>query len=130
VELVTDVAEDIGEAHTDEVRLRQMVTNLLSNAIKFTETGEICARARRDDASLVISVTDTGQGISPEALPTIFDEYRQDKGRSTSSVQKGTGLGLSITKKFSELLGGHVRVESRIGEGTTFTITVPMDYEA
>ena len=137
VALLTDVEEGVGEANTDDVRLRQMVTNLLSNATKFTETGEIrvsvtCEPTNQSFSgeALVISISDTGQGISPESLPTIFEEYRQDKGRSDSSVQKGTGLGLSITKKFSELLGGNVRVQSKMGEGTTFTITIPATYVA
>ena len=137
VTLLTDVKEGVGEVNTDNVRLRQMVTNLLSNASKFTERGEIRVSVACEPTNpsfsgeaLVISVSDTGQGISPEALPTIFDEYRQDEGRSDSSVQKGTGLGLSITKKFSELLGGNVRVQSKMGEGTTFTITIPATYAA
>ncbi len=89
VTLRQDVADDLSEANTDKARLQQM----LSNAIKFT---------------------DTGKGIPAEELPTIFDEYRQAEG-SESSVQKGTGLGLSITKKFAELLGGSIGVESEVG---------------
>ena len=77
---------------------------------------------------LVISVSDTGKGIPVEELPTIFDEYRQAEG-SESSVQKGTGLGLSITKKFAELLGGSIGVESEVGKGSTFTLRVPADYQ-
>ena len=77
---------------------------------------------------LVISVSDTGKGIPADELPTIFDEYRQAEG-SESSVQKGTGLGLSITKKFAELLGGSIGVESEVGKGSTFTVRVPVEYQ-
>ena len=73
---------------------------------------------------LVIAVSDTGKGIPAEELATIFDEYRQVKG-SESSVQKGTGLGLSITKKFAELLGGTISVESETGKGSVFTVRIP-----
>ena len=153
VELRKDVADDIGEANTDKARLQQMVINLLSNAIKFTDSGSVTVSAIRepgtenrktqgstpdhgsrptDDGSsvsdLVISVSDTGKGIPTEELPTIFDEYRQAEG-SESRVQKGTGLGLSITRKFAELLGGSIRVESEVGKGSTFTITIPTTYE-
>ena len=153
VELRHDVADDIGEANTDKARLQQMIINLLSNAIKFTEAGTVTVTARRQQAegssekenltgashvspthdsrptthALVVSVSDTGKGIPADELPTIFDEYRQAEG-SESSVQKGTGLGLSITKKFAELLGGTIGVESEVGKGSTFTVRVPVDY--
>ena len=75
-------------------------------------------------------MSDTGKGIPEDELPTLFDEYRQVEGQSESEVQKGTGLGLSITKKFVELLGGTIAVESEVGKGTTFTITIPSTYES
>jgi len=143
VELKQEVAEV--EANTDKARVQQMVINLLSNAIKFTDEGAVTVKAftsERESRSvspagrgesgrniLVISVNDTGKGIPAEELPTLFDEYRQVKGESESSVQKGTGLGLSITKKFAELLGGSIGVESEVGKGTTFTILIPATYE-
>ena len=80
------------------------------------------------DGHLLVSVTDAGKGIPADELPTIFDEYRQAEG-SESTVQKGTGLGLSITKKFAELLGGTIGVESEVGRGSTFTLRVPADYK-
>ena len=159
VELRQDVADDIGEANTDKARLQQMVINLLSNAIKFTENGMVTVTAQREQGGgrrkkenltdsvrispdhgqrtpansssaidLIISVSDTGKGIPADELPTIFDEYRQAEG-SESSVQKGTGLGLSITKKFAELLGGTIGVESEVGKGSTFTVRVPVMYK-
>ena len=126
VRLVQDVADDIGEANTDRARVQQMVINLLSNAIKFTKTGMVTVTAARGQGAgsggedLVIAVSDTGKGIPEDELPTLFDEYRQVEGQSDSDVQKGTGLGLSITKKFAELLGGTIAVESEVGTGTTF----------
>jgi signal transduction histidine kinase len=77
---------------------------------------------------LEIGVSDTGKGISEDELPTIFDEYRQVKGQGESDVQKGTGLVLSITRKFAELLGGNISVESEVGEGSTFTVRIPTTY--
>ena len=137
VDLHNDVTTDIGEAHTDRARVQQMVINLLSNAIKFADEGRVTVRAERGSGGgesgrkdLVISVSDTGKGIPPEELPTLFDEYRQVSGQSDSDVQKGTGLGLSITKKFAELLGGSIGVESEIGKGSTFTVTIPSSYPA
>ena len=78
---------------------------------------------------LIITVSDTGKGIPADELATLFDEYRQVEGQSESTVQKGTGLGLSISKRFAELLGGTIDVESEIGQGSTFTISIPAVYE-
>ncbi len=84
--------------------------------------------AAQVDGQLVIAVSDTGKGITADELPAIFDEYRQAEG-SESAVQKGTGLGLSITKKFAELLGGSIGVESEVGKGSTFTVRVSVNYK-
>ena len=157
VELRHRIEGEIGGAHTDRARLHQMVINLLSNAIKFTDVGSVVVTARSkqgevsrekgnqatispaspadgsrptDNGDLVIAVTDTGQGIPEDEIATLFDEYRQVSGQSDSDVQKGTGLGLSITKKFAELLGGSIAVESEIGKSTTFTITIPSTYDS
>ena len=127
VELRQDITDNL-VANTDQARLQQMIINLLSNAIKFTDAGSVTVTATQSDGQLVVSVTDTGKGIPADELPTIFDEYRQAVG-SESSVQKGTGLGLSITKKFAELLGGSISMESEVGTGSTFTVRVPMAYE-
>ena len=137
VELRHDIPDDIGQAHTDQQRLSQMLINLLSNAIKFTEVGSVTvsASAERENGrgesgrdSLVVTVSDTGRGIPESELPTLFDEYQQVRGQSESAVQRGTGLGLSITKRFVELLGGTIAVESEAGAGSTFTITLPLSY--
>ena len=128
VTLSAEVEEGIGEAHTDEARLRQMLINLTSNAIKFTDSGRVTVKARQDDGYVELSVSDTGKGIPEDELPTIFDEYRQVEG--SDREHKGTGLGLSITKQFAELLGGSIGVESEVGKGSTFTVRVPVIYKA
>ena len=135
VDLRFEVADGVGEAQTDEARLRQMLINLTSNAIKFTDSGTVKVVAgvhggrEQGGEELVIRVTDTGKGIPADELSTIFDEYRQVKGQSEAEVQRGTGLGLSITRRFAELLGGSVEVASIVGEGSTFSIRIPAEFE-
>ncbi|MDA0747426.1 MAG: HAMP domain-containing sensor histidine kinase, partial [bacterium] len=121
-----EVAEGVGEAHTDPAKLRQVVINLLSNALKFTEAGEVSVRVTRAEEVLVLAVSDTGAGIPPEMLEAIFEEFRQVEGANRE--HKGTGLGLSITKKLVELLGGTVSVESEAWKGSIFTVKVPAVY--
>jgi signal transduction histidine kinase len=113
-------------AHADSHRIRQVAINLVSNALKFTEKGGITIRCKQliDQEMLYISVTDTGIGLSPAALNYIFDAFRQADG-STTRKFGGTGLGLTIAKKLIELQGGEIAVESMLGEGTTFSFTVP-----
>ncbi|MBI4553472.1 MAG: response regulator [Candidatus Latescibacteria bacterium] len=128
VRLTQEIADDVGSAHTDEARLKQIIINLLSNALKFTESGSVTVRVTHDEAALLaIAVADTGIGMPPEALEYIFEEFRQVDG-STTRRYGGTGLGLSITKKLTELLGGTITVESEVGTGSTFTVRVPMRY--
>ena len=126
VTLVHDVSDGVGEARTDKGRVHQIVTNLLSNAIKFTDQGEIAVRVSKVDEQLVVSVSDTGSGIPPDALETIFEEFQQVKG--SDPQHKGTGLGLPICKGFAELLGGSIRVESEVGRGSIFTVRIPVLY--
>jgi len=126
VKLGYDASDDIGEADTDQARVRQIVINLLSNAVKFTEQGEVAMRATRESDSVVISVSDTGPGIPADALDMIFEEFQQVKG--SDPQHKGTGLGLPITKGFAELLGGSISVQSEVGRGSTFTVRIPMVY--
>ena len=131
VQLRHEIAENVAEAQTDEDGLRQIVLNLLSNAIRFTEVGEIVVRVSLEkqptsEERLVIAVADTGVGIAAEGLGRIFDEFEQLAG--SNHQQKGTGLGLPIAKRWAELLGGSIAVESTIGKGSTFTVTVPIVY--
>ncbi|MFC4004753.1 HAMP domain-containing protein [Prauserella oleivorans] len=115
--------------HTDEQRLRQVLRNLLSNAVKFTERGRVELRVRSVDdgePSVAFAVRDTGIGIAEEQLPAIFDAFQQADG-TTSRGYGGTGLGLSISRQVANLLGGELTAESVLGEGSTFTLTVPVD---
>jgi signal transduction histidine kinase len=126
VKLLTVIAPDIPPLKTDRDKLKQSVLNLLSNAAKFTEQGEIKVAAWRDDGLLKLTVSDTGIGMKQEALQYIFDEFRQADMSSTRKYG-GTGLGLAIVKKFILLMGGEIVVESEIGQGSKFTITLPME---
>ena len=110
----------------DERKVKQVVLNLLSNAVKFTpEGGRISLTAVRRDSSVEIAVTDTGIGIAPEDQAAIFEEFRQ-VGSDETRKQEGTGLGLTLAKKFVELHGGRIWVESKLGTGSTFTFTLPV----
>jgi signal transduction histidine kinase len=108
----------------DERKIRQVVLNLLSNAIKFTpEGGRIEIRAVAGDEAVAVSVADTGVGIAPEDQQAIFEEFRQ-VGTASKKVE-GTGLGLALSRKFVELHGGRIWVQSQVGSGSTFTFTIP-----
>jgi signal transduction histidine kinase len=99
--------------------------NLLSNALKFTrEGGRITVAAARENGSMVVAVSDTGVGIRPEDQEIIFEEFRQSDNDFTKKAE-GTGLGLALTRKFVELHGGTIRVESAEGRGSIFTFTLP-----
>jgi signal transduction histidine kinase len=119
------VDERLGRVQGDERKIRQVLLNLLSNAIKFTpEGGRIEVRAKPVNGSVELVVTDTGVGIAPEDQEAIFEEFRQ-VGTADKKVE-GTGLGLALSRKFIELHGGHIRVQSQIGDGSTFAFTVPV----
>ena len=106
-------------------RSSRFLLNLLSNAVKFTpEGGRIGINARQADGAVEISVNDTGVGIAPEDQPKIFEEFRQVGSDYTHKVE-GTGLGLTLAKKFVELHGGKIWVESEVGKGSKFTFTLP-----
>jgi len=116
----------LGEIIADERKFKQILVNLLSNAVKFTpDGGRIDVIARREDGAAVIAVHDTGIGIAPEDQAAVFEEFRQ-VGRDYTNKQEGTGLGLTLTKKFVELHGGRIWLESEPGKGSTFTFTIPV----
>jgi signal transduction histidine kinase len=126
VTLGLDVVPEVGALVADERKFKQIVLNLLSNAVKFTpDGGRIDVNARREEDNVMIAVHDTGIGIAPEDQAAVFEEFRQ-VGRDYTSKQEGTGLGLTLTKKFVELHGGRIWVESEPGKGSTFTFTIPV----
>jgi len=125
ITLGIDVDQDFGEMVADERKFKQILLNLLTNAVKFTpDGGRIDVRARREGDSIVVAVHDTGIGIAPEDQQAVFEEFRQ-VGRDYTNKQEGTGLGLALTRKFVELHGGTISVESALGMGSTFTFTIP-----
>jgi signal transduction histidine kinase len=125
ITLDIDVDHRLGEYVGDERKIKQILLNLLSNAVKFTpEGGRICITANKTDNGAEISVSDTGIGIPPAEQPTIFEEFRQ-VGGDYAHKKEGTGLGLTLAKKFVELHGGKIWVESEVGKGSTFTFTLP-----
>jgi PAS domain S-box-containing protein len=110
----------------DEIKLRQVLINLLNNAIKFTEVGGVALGiAARGDKLLTFRVEDTGDGIAPEEIAQLFRSFVQT--RSGKNAQEGTGLGLAISQKFARVMGGDLRVESVVGRGSVFTLTVPIE---
>ncbi len=125
VSLVFDEQVDICLV-SDEQRVSQVLRNLISNAIKFTMAGEIRVGAKVDGPNVLLFVTDTGTGIAPEDQERIFDDFAQVDGPIQRRV-RGTGLGLPLTRKLAALLGGCVSVESQVGRGSTFTLTIPQE---
>ncbi|MBI4269407.1 MAG: GAF domain-containing protein [Candidatus Rokubacteria bacterium] len=121
-------APDLPRGRGDERRLTQAVLNLVSNAIKFTDVGEVTVRATASDGSFLVSVSDTGPGISPADQQRIFEEFQQVDSSSTRK-KGGTGLGLSIARRIVELHGGRMWVDSAPGEGSTFSFTLPVRVE-
>ena len=130
LKLVNSISADLPPVYADENRLQQILYNLIGNAIKFTESGQVEVSAKliseKDKTQfLAITVSDTGIGIPQDKLEKIFESFEQADGSSTRQYG-GTGLGLAITKRFVELHGGKIGVESLLGEGSRFTFTLPV----
>jgi signal transduction histidine kinase len=132
-EFVLERGRDLGVVHSDQTRLRQVVINLLSNAGKFTREGLVTLSADRVRGpagdTIVIAVRDTGIGIAEQHLQKLFTDFAQAEA-STSSKYGGTGLGLALSQKLCRLLDGEITVKSVLGEGSTFTISLPADGRA
>jgi signal transduction histidine kinase len=124
---------EIGTLHADQMRLRQALLNLMSNANKFTERGTITIDARHGQENggdwIALAVADTGIGMTPEQMGKLFQEFSQASS-STASKYGGTGLGLVISRRFCQMMGGDIMVESEAGRGSTFTIRLPRIVEA
>jgi signal transduction histidine kinase/DNA-binding response OmpR family regulator len=109
----------------DDIRLRQTLINILGNAVKFTEKGSVTLRITSVNQSLIFEIADTGVGIRKEDIPSLFSAFAQgDKFKNRSIV--GTGLGLAISQSFTEMMGGNIMLESEYGQGTVFTIMIPI----
>ena len=116
----------LGEFVGDERKIKQVLVNLVSNAVKFTpEGGRVEVRAAPANGGVEFAVSDTGIGIAPEDQEAIFEEFRQ-VGTDYAKKREGTGLGLSLTKRIVELHGGRIWVKSQVGQGSTFTFTLPL----
>jgi len=124
--LIVDAEGTLGSMRSDLTRVRQVLLNLLSNACKFTERGTIRLAVERNNSHVMFRVSDSGIGMTPEQLGRVFDAFAQADA-TTSRKYGGTGLGLAITKRFCELMGGGVVVESEPGRGSTFTVRLPVD---
>ncbi len=127
IAFVLDIDAPPGRYRGDPVRLRQVLNNLISNALKFTERGEIRVAISHAQGQLTVAVSDTGIGMSEEALASLFGKFVQADS-STTRRFGGTGLGLAICRELVELMGGTIAVRSAPGEGSTFTVTAPLPW--
>jgi signal transduction histidine kinase len=120
-----EVASDLPVGHGDERRLTQVLLNLAGNAIKFTDHGEVAIKAFAANGSFAVAVRDTGPGISAADQAKLFQEFQQ-ADNSVTRKKGGTGLGLAISKRIIEMHGGRIWVESVVGQGSTFSFTLPV----
>jgi signal transduction histidine kinase len=127
--IVVKLLDEDQSIQTDGTKLRQMLVNILSNAIKFTEKGDVHVGCAVSDGVLEVRIADTGVGIAAENIDYVFEPFWQAEQTATRTTG-GTGLGLSVTRKLARLLGGDVTVASRLGTGTTFLLTLPMNAPA
>ena len=124
--LQTDIEPDLPLVYVDRTRIRQVLLNLVNNSLRFTDQGTVTLRLRRhEDNTLLISVEDTGAGIAQEDLPKLFEDFQQ-VSQDSWRRREGTGLGIPISKRFIELHGGQMWVESELGNGTCFFFTIPV----
>ncbi|MDP9011871.1 MAG: ATP-binding protein [Pseudomonadota bacterium] len=130
VSLIFEEPGPVPQIYTDDKKLSQILRNFISNALKFTAEGEVRVTARMvSEHMLEFAVGDTGIGIAPDHLPALFSDFVQVDTRIQKRL-RGTGLGLSLAKKFAELLGGSVAVESELGKGSRFSVSIPARYSA
>jgi signal transduction histidine kinase len=129
VTLVFEEPEGMPSLYTDEGKVAQILRNFISNALKFTERGEVRVSTCHDEKSgtVTFAVSDTGMGIAREDQERIFEEFTQ-LANPVQSQFKGTGLGLPLCRKLAELLGGRIELESEVGVGSKFSVTLPQRY--
>jgi signal transduction histidine kinase len=128
LELKVSVSPEVDYGKGDQQRISQVLMNLVGNAIKFTEAGEVEVDATASNDTFVVSVSDTGPGLSEGDQERIFEEFHQVDASSTRT-KGGTGLGLAIAKRIVEMHGGRIWVESTSGKGSTFSFTIPVRVE-
>ena len=128
VTLHKELGVNLGFVFSDQEKIQQIVLNMLSNAAKFTHHGRITLNVSRDTSFVNIAVTDSGIGISEEALGKVFEEFQQADSTTTRKYG-GTGLGLAISRNLARLLGGNLTATSELGKGSTFTLTLPIQYQ-
>jgi signal transduction histidine kinase len=123
-----DCPVSTGDMVNDEIKIKQVLLNLISNAAKFTENGNIVLSVSRNAAKQIMefTVSDTGVGMKPEELGSLFDKFFQ-ADHLTSSRKTGTGLGLAISKAYCEMMGGAIHVTSKVDQGSTFTVSIPIE---
>jgi signal transduction histidine kinase len=129
VRLETEIPDYLPEVWADEARVRQILLNLYSNAAKFTEQGFILLTAREYNDGVLISLRDTGIGISEDNLEVIFEEFKQAE-TGARDPRSGAGLGLAISRQLTTLMGGRIWVESQLGRGSAFHFTLQPYIEA
>jgi signal transduction histidine kinase len=125
LDFIWDIREDLPVVRTDADKLRHVLRHLIGNAVKFTERGHVRLSARSFAGNVEITVSDTGLGIAENVLPQLFEKYRQ-LDSSIAWAYEGVGLGLFIAKRLTEMLGGELKVVSRPGIGSTFTVVLPL----
>jgi signal transduction histidine kinase len=125
IAVTLEMWSELDDVSGDERKVKQVIYNLLSNAVKFTpDGGRVDVSAAREDSRVCVVVRDSGIGIAPEDQQRIFEEFSQ-VGRDPERSREGTGLGLTLSKRFIELHGGRISVESAPGRGSAFTFTLP-----
>ena len=128
ISLIFEEPEAVPRLFTDDKKLSQILRNFISNALKFTVDGEVRVTVKAVEHEMIeFAVSDTGIGIAPDHLPALFSDFVQLDTRIQKRL-RGTGLGLSLAKKFAELLGGRVAVESEVGKGSRFAVIIPSRY--
>jgi len=125
LKLTVDCAPLPEPVYVDRSQWEKIVLNLISNAFKFTFSGEIAVRLRKDESEVILSVADTGTGIPAHDLPRIFERFHRVEGAHGRSFE-GTGIGLALVQELAQHHGGSIRVQSEIGKGSTFTVSIPL----